>query len=183
MGVWIETLIPRWWHRLRRVTPCMGVWIETLALPLYIIRITSHPVWVCGLKQLSRLVYEVANGHTLYGCVDWNLCIGVAWTHQDCHTLYGCVDWNHFSLAGVGCAKSHTLYGCVDWNSTVSEVSPCSVSHTLYGCVDWNRAQRRQQRRRAGHTLYGCVDWNPGVDFKVSLKNVTPCMGVWIETV
>ena len=32
------------------------------------------------------------------------------------------------------------------------------------------------------HTLYGCVDWNLSSWLLVRRGEVTPCMGVWIET-
>ena len=33
-----------------------------------------------------------------------------------------------------------------------------------------------------GHTLRGCVDWNFGGHTEVYCNIVTPCVGVWIET-
>ena len=33
----------------------------------------SHPSWVCGLKQLRLISVPSSLGHTLRGCVDWNL--------------------------------------------------------------------------------------------------------------
>ena len=32
--------------------------------------IESHPTWVCGLKQESKLYATALLGHTLRGCVD-----------------------------------------------------------------------------------------------------------------
>ena len=32
------------------------------------------------------------------------------------------------------------------------------------------------------HTLRGCVDWNPEIDEEQQIVAVTPCVGVWIET-
>ena len=38
--------------------------------------------------------------------------------------------------------------------------------------------------RIGGHTLYGCVDWNTqDIDAQLEEAKVTPCMGVWIETI
>ena len=34
-----------------------------------------------------------------------------------------------------------------------------------------------------GHTLRGCVDWNNHSYLLLIFPNVTPCVGVWIETV
>ena len=32
----------------------MGVWIETLVAMIKLLALTSHPSWVCGLKQKSQ---------------------------------------------------------------------------------------------------------------------------------
>ena len=70
MGVWIETLSPLGGAWRTAVTPCMGVWIETEQVKKVAARLSSHPVWVCGLKH-QRLGHKRAgNSHTLYGCVD-----------------------------------------------------------------------------------------------------------------
>ena len=93
VGVWIETafiILARAWAI---VTPCVGVWIETYELRNALDYGTSHPAWVCGLKQLkkkipvvmfvtpcvgvwietySEHIANVQKGHTLRGCVDWN---------------------------------------------------------------------------------------------------------------
>ena len=34
------------------VTPCVGVWIETRSTLLAFLTSSSHPAWVCGLKQI-----------------------------------------------------------------------------------------------------------------------------------
>ena len=71
----------------------MGVWIETRRIFLVHSLLSSHPVWVCGLKQ------ECSNSHSLANQV--TPCMGV-WIEtlalpkeakaSVCHTLYGCVD-------------------------------------------------------------------------------------------
>ena len=70
VGVWIETslLEPVPTHRF--VTPCVGVWIETI-LSRFISRyVTSHPAWVCGLKNKRAQKASMRVSHTLRGCVD-----------------------------------------------------------------------------------------------------------------
>ena len=37
----------------------------------------SHPSWVCGLKHIFLCLYLIPFCHTLRGCVDWNLDIGL----------------------------------------------------------------------------------------------------------
>ena len=54
MGVWIETYNTRPLLAPSHVTPCMGVWIETYCSFIVFFAITSHPVWVCGLKQACK---------------------------------------------------------------------------------------------------------------------------------
>ena len=57
VGAWIETVIPPTIVALCPVAPRVGAWIET-----WVSRrrragpITSHPVWVRGLKQIIRWV-------------------------------------------------------------------------------------------------------------------------------
>ena len=70
MGVWIETLPSPPEGGKRTVTPCMGVWIETREPSLSRQSAGSHPVWVCGLKQVTAKTAKTAGSHTLYGCVD-----------------------------------------------------------------------------------------------------------------
>ena len=94
VGVWIETLCCTPNATKNRVTPCVGVWIETkqkqkdinsyghtlrgcvdwnILYACFNNKInTSHPAWVCGLKQLNENYFLVNHSHTLRGCVDWN---------------------------------------------------------------------------------------------------------------
>ena len=58
-------------HYDPEVTPCMGVWIETQTIIISARRImTSHPVWVCGLKLEGNNYDFDTLCHTLRGCVD-----------------------------------------------------------------------------------------------------------------
>ena len=49
--------------QLHEVTPCVGVWIETFWCSMNSEKNSSHPAWVCGLKQgtvpFDREVKEV----------------------------------------------------------------------------------------------------------------------------
>ena len=58
----------------------------------------------------------------------------------------------------------------------------CIICHTLRGCVDWNKFWWSKNIWRNCHTLRGCVDWN--IEFYIEGLDVgvTPCVGVWIET-
>ena len=99
-----------------------------------------------------------------------------------CHTLRGCVDWNTITITCLNQLFCHTLRGCVDWNAELAEVLIRLMSHTLRGCVDWNYTDVPYESTSAGHTLRGCVDWNfENIDIK-RIGEVTPFVGVWIET-
>ena len=73
VGVWIETCKIFRKLYIRSVTPYVGVWIETYPLYANILANSSHPTWVCGLKHLIIAGDIDITGHTLRGCVDWNL--------------------------------------------------------------------------------------------------------------
>ena len=71
VGVWIETLMSALVRYFSRVTPFVGVWIETSSTLYHTSLVSSHPSWVCGLKQAllpKLLVWSIS--HTLRGCVD-----------------------------------------------------------------------------------------------------------------
>ena len=70
MGVWIETVDASVSLQKSQVTPFVGVWIETLLGGLFGKHNTSHPSWVCGLKQYDTYSMAEAFSHTLRGCVD-----------------------------------------------------------------------------------------------------------------
>ena len=54
-------------------------------------------------------------------------------------------------------------------------------SHPVWVC-GLKRIDASYFTRTARHTLYGCVDWNQRKVYHQKQDNVTPCMGVWIET-
>ena len=158
---------------------------------------------MCGLKHHRSTSLGHRSGHTLRGCVDWNLevllllvlhlvtpCVGV-WietlvykrtTHTlRCHTLRGCVDWNRIFLPRCILLSVTPCVGV--WIETCLAVSIhlCMQSHPAWVCglkqtilmclINWYC-----------HTLRGCVDWNWIMLMFRIILNVTPCVGVWIET-
>ena len=49
--------------------------------------------------------------------------------------------------------------------------------------MDWNITVGKHGEKSVGHTLRGCVDWNnPGEEEAEWVPEVTPYVGVWIET-
>ena len=147
---------------LSEVTPCVGVWIETSILILLHLRMMSHPAWVCGLKLRCGRIWSSAFRHTLRGCVDWNNVIGKR----------KCGEWIVTPCVGVWIetlrlpmvytmSRSHTLRGCVDWN--------------IIGIIDWWTSD-------LSHPAWVCgLKLNRYVLIK-QVTDVTPCVGVWIET-
>ena len=121
----------------------------------------SHPAWVCGLKLAVRNTQDQLSGHTLRGCVDWN--------------LYFIVDFYCF-------VESHPAWVCgLKLLCLVSLIIDLQC-HTLRGCVDWNRGSFTGPSPLYSHTLRGCVDWNKNEPVNQNEDKVTPCVGVWIET-
>ena len=160
MGVWIETLIIRMMPRWPPVTPCVGVWIETDQMAAQF-----------GIK-----------GHTLRGCVDWNIerqkelrdsdvtpCVGV-WIETANKNSDSLTSVSHPAwvcglkltpvILSLMIAARHTLRGCVDWNLFCNSYLWQCTCHTLRGCVDWNLFHISSCQSRWSHTLRGCVDWN-----------------------
>ena len=146
-----------------------------------------------------------ALSHTLRGCVDWNTGTVRVNQSEESHTLRGCVDWNSRSTVISPEKWSHTLRGCVDWNwlwtwfcDSRIGVTPCvgvwietgkkisnriaAESHPAWVCglKPYNRTLSKYEE---GHTLRGCVDWNWHHIYPLSPVLVTPCVGVWIETI
>ena len=88
----------------------------------------------------------------------------------------------HLKFRVASSYPSHTLRGCVDWNKIFVAINYLKHSHTLRGCVDWNGKPAEALYYFMGHTLRGCVDWNWKHTVRFSTILVTPCVGVWIET-
>ena len=143
-----------------RVTPCMGVWIETLSSSW---RPPQPPVTPCMGVWIETsevwIPHQCGKSHPVWVC-------GLK--------LFGKLNMRSW--------RSHTLYGCVDWNSSNRSSISIEPCHTLYGCVDWNWIIKTEEKARKRHTLYGCVDWNSYGKLWMMPLSVTPCMGVWIET-
>ena len=85
----------------------------------------------------------------------------------------------------IDVTSSISVTPCVGvWIETFLGSSASSTScHTLRGCVDWNGKQLNQHLILHCHTLRGCVDWNFTLCNLYYWPRVTPCVGVWIETI
>ena len=100
---------------------------------------SSHPAWVCGLKQWWWLLLD--------GWCEVTPCVGV-WIET--FTYYRVKNRN---------SKSHPAWVC-GLKLTRNLKFHCCSSHTLRGCVDWNIPMIIIYNIVNGHTLRGCVDWN-----------------------
>ena len=60
MGAWIETVRLHNWLTAMSVAPYVGAWIETSFAIDKLLSITSHPMWVRGLKQVIHLLGNLA---------------------------------------------------------------------------------------------------------------------------
>ena len=145
--------------------------------------------------------------HSLRGSVDWNLDFLLPLRLVLCHSLRGSVDWNklivcclccdwHLSLPAWECglklhrAKTVTLYhlSLPAWECGLKSSidAPIAINverHSLRGSVDWNRQTiQDSEESEYRHSLRGSVDWNLMIQIIThNLKQVTPCVGVWIE--
>ena len=98
------------------------------------------------------------------------------------HPVWVCGLKLHILNVPAAYIKSHPVWVCGLKPLLPLRLRP-ALSHTLYGCVDWNPKSMRVPLRLESHTLYGCVDWNQFNILVDIFLHVTPCMGVWIETI
>ena len=142
----------------------------------------SHPVWVCGLKHISSIHYLCdLLSHPVWVC-------GLKLSHfcpknAQFHVTPCMGVWIETSPKQDGLSgwRSHPVWVCGLKLRTFANDNK-TIGHTLYGCVDWNWLICGLISKTAGHTLYGCVDWNRSLARDAPKREVTPCMGVWIET-
>ena len=161
VGVWIETRTRSKSPRFYDVTPCVGVWIETFLKLMLRTVLLSHPAWVCGLKLGGIIAAGASLGHTLRGCVDWNR----TWIEM----VYLI---NVTPCVGVWI---ETMW----YDSDSSE----SRSHPAWVC-----GLKLLKKHRFCLILRSHPAWVCGLKLynrfhECSAFWVTPCVGVWIETI
>ena len=121
-------------------------------------RTRSHPSWVCGLKLYRReWAWRCWESHPSWVC---------GLKHEGCgrdcrypgHTLRGCVDWNMDNIFIMHEDKGHILRVCVDWNSfTISLILASAQSHPSWVCgmkqktdfIFWAHFKKSFLRKRA----------------------------------
>ena len=116
VDAWIETKYQNIEWRHRRVASHVDAWIETLRGWMYIIRYTSHPTWMRGLKRINNVKrkYGVESHPT------WMRGLKLILNKRTRLLL------------------SRIPRGCVDWNKTEIELALELGSRIPRGCVDWN---------------------------------------------
>ena len=165
----------------------------------------SHSL--CGSVDWNTLFLKNvfgAIGHSLCGSVDWNVFekllaafvnvtpyVGV-WIETS-HSTSEEVRTGVTPYVGVWIETStrhkrylgrycHSLCGSVDWNMTYSMPCQQTQSHSLCGSVDWNLKGVNEIYNLLSHSLCGSVDWNKTMYWDRWIGDVTPYVGVWIET-
>ena len=184
VGVWIETNLCSIRVSNKLVTPFVGVWIETAI--------------VC-------IMAAIAIGHTLRGCVDWNLKSMLTSILDASHTLRGCVDWNTEKIKIFeGQTVSHPSWVCGLKHSWTSWRSRTMTSHPSWVCglklvwqaVDdvallshpsWVCGLKLRHRQRGDSSQVSHPSWVCGLkqlieQLDTMSTSVTPFVGVWIET-
>ena len=97
------------------------------------------------------------------------------------HTLRGCVDWNIHLLDRFDCLMSHPSWVCGLKHSNIDDGDDV-FGHTLRGCVDWNLLSYWWvSSGRESHPSWVCGLKQVNNVIEMS-KEVTPFVGVWIET-
>ena len=70
VGAWIETTSTEPARPTSTVAPYVGAWIETGRTCSTLVDVTSHPMWVRGLKLRNSTTHHLSISRTLCGCVD-----------------------------------------------------------------------------------------------------------------
>ena len=143
------------------VTPCVGVWIETLTPTL--LYFANYVTPCVGVWIETHLILMRWSLHSVTPCV------GV-WIE----TFAGSPKINAFS--------SHPAWVCGLKLFSIHHTSTSLRSHPAWVCGLKQGIRLRMIVARS-HTLRGCVDWNSVKQNLCLLSRVTPCVGVWIETV
>ena len=139
----------------------MGVWIETL-YAWY--RWTLEKVTPCVGVWIET--WQNTQNMKLYSVTP---CVGVwieTWEHwyfsnpTMSHPAWVCGLKLRRSTNSITSKRSHPAWVC-GLKPELKEDNPCYQRHTLRGCVDWNNVWDRLSEM---------------------VNDVTPCVGVWIET-
>ena len=120
--------------------------------------------------------------HTLRGCVDWNTSQPTV-PYDEGVTPFVGVWIETLNLAYRAMLPCHTLRGCVDWNNGTADINgSIIVSHPSWVCGLKPQGSRWRHQSRQVTPFVGVWIETPSKAEKVLKKEVTPFVGVWIET-
>ena len=143
----------------------------------------SHPAWVCGLKLISKEWKSIDCLVTPCVGVWIETCLCLIWgILQESHPAWVCGLKQSINYIASAIKESHPAWVC-GLKHLIHGIDDGTGCHTLRGCVDWNTHPGYTFSFYLGHTLRGCVDWNRWVASTAWGGWVTPCVGVWIETI
>ena len=142
--------------------------------------------------------------HTLRGCVDWNIALVLSVLCLPSHTLRGCVDWNSRIRVNASVLSGHTLRGCVDWNKEEPAAESLPLVTPFVGVWIETKETGKGQNNIGSHPSWVCglkpnrvikkynrktshPSWVCGLKLissyhSIGTTEVTPFVGVWIET-
>ena len=129
--------------------------------PSIICMISSHPLWVCGLKYCINHSCKERVRHTLYGCVDWNRnLMNFIREHPESHPLWVCgLKFLITSWIILFSAVTPFMGVWIEIRILLKNSTTAASSHPLWVC-GLKSCNRVEQQLIFCHTLYGCVDWN-----------------------
>ena len=205
MGVWIETILviagdrlntshPSWvcglkqerlqkYHCVEESHPSWVCGLKHERLWVLSEQPSSHPSWVCGLKLGNSTEIWQSHGHTLRGCVDWNiirsfknaaiwvshpswvcglkLCkndilVNLGWSHPS--WVCGLKQYSDSDLKESH--QSHPSWVCGLKLSVEVAYGYELASHPSWVCGLKPSRNNSLQLSGKCHTLRGCVDWN-----------------------
>ena len=139
----------------------MGVWIETSSRSLSLLLLLSHPVWVCGLKQVGKVLLDYPPEVTP--------CMGV-WIETLLRSM------QHCSRGVTPCMGVWIETSSDCWRQRHLAVTPCMgvwIETNINGSNSSNVSS---------HPVWVCGLKRGVYRYNVTPRSVTPCMGVWIET-
>ena len=136
---------------------------------------------MCGLKLYRNGFENAYIGHTLRGCVDWNI------RKDGSSRVYGVTPYVGVWIETLNSA--HILIAFAShptWVCGLKQSSPYLLQQltvTPYVGVWIETSVNFKVKRSFCHTLRGCVDWNRHIQQNLTFLIVTPYVGVWIETI
>ena len=139
-------------------------------------------MWECGLKLKWEGGFVNDPGHSLCGSVDWNCKFKAQCRAQRESLLMWECGLKPYHIDSVCKETCHSLCGSVDWNILQCMPFDSKRQSLLMWECGLKHSSWRKWCRLWRHSLCGSVDWNSRLTMNWNHKEVTPYVGVWIET-